>query len=208
MSNRNFAKKVWLMIKQIVLASKNKGKVSEIAEILKAINIKVVSMEDVGFDEDIKETGSTFEENALIKAKTIYNKLRCPVLADDSGLEVEYLANAPGVFSARFAENDDKRIQKLLYLLDGVSESKRKARFVCSMVLVINDDEVIITKGTVEGYIAKERQGDNGFGYDPIFYVPQYKKTMAQLETEIKNQISHRAKALQNLVEQLEKYNM
>lgn len=196
------------MIKQVILASKNRGKVSEIGEILKSIDIKVVSMEDVGFNDDIKETGNTFEENALIKAKAIYHKLGCPVLADDSGLEVEYLDNAPGIYSARFAESDDKRIEKLLGLLDGVSEPKRKARFVCVMVLYINDDEVIVTKGTVDGYIAKERKGDNGFGYDPIFYVPQYKRTMAQLTSDIKNQISHRARALQSLVNELENYNM
>ena len=196
------------MIKQVVVASKNKGKVSEIREILKAIGIKVVSMEDIGFSDDIKETGKTFEENALIKAKAIYQRVGCPVLADDSGLEVEYLDNAPGIFSARFAENDDKRIQKILNLLDGVLEQDRKAHFVCVMVLYINDDEKIVSKGVVDGYIAKERAGDNGFGYDPIFYVPQYKKTMAQLTSDVKNQISHRANALKNLVSELEKYNM
>ena len=196
------------MIKQVVVASKNKGKVSEIREILKAIGIKVVSMEDIGFSDDIKETGKTFEENALIKAKAIYQRVGCPVLADDSGLEVEYLDNAPGIFSARFAENDDKRIQKILNLLDGVLEQDRKARFVCVMVLYINDDEKIVSQGIVDGYIAKERAGDNGFGYDPIFYVPQYKKTMAQLTSDVKNQISHRANALKNLVSELEKYNM
>ena len=196
------------MIKQVVVASKNKGKVSEIREILKAIGIKVVSMEDIGFSDDIKETGKTFEENALIKAKAIYQRVGCPVLADDSGLEVEYLDNAPGIFSARFAENDDKRIQKILNLLDGVLEQDRKAHFVCVMVLYINDDEKIVSQGIVDGYIAKERAGDNGFGYDPIFYVPQYKKTMAQLTSDVKNQISHRANALKNLVSELEKYNM
>ena len=196
------------MIKEVVIASKNKGKVREINEILGPIGIKVISMQDIGFDEDIKETGKTFEENALIKAKTIHQKVGCAVLADDSGLEVEYLEGAPGIFSARFAENDEKRIQKMLTLLDGVPEQKRKARFVCVMVLFINDNEKIVARGVVNGYISKESHGDNGFGYDPIFYVPQYKRTMAQLTSDIKNKISHRAKALQELVTKLEKYNI
>lgn len=195
------------MIKEIIIASKNKGKISEICKILEPMNIKVLSMADIGFNEDIEETGTTFEENALIKARAISKMSGKVVLADDSGLEVEYLDNAPGVFSARFEKTDDKRIQKLLTLLEKVPEEKRKARFVSVMVLFIDDDKQIIARGEVSGYIAKERSGDNGFGYDPIFYVPEYKKTMAQLASDVKNQISHRAKALEKIAREIESYN-
>lgn len=195
------------MINEIVVASKNKGKVSEIRKILEPINIKVLSMEDIGFNEDIQETGSTFEENAKIKAQEIYKKSGNVVLADDSGLEVEFLDNAPGVYSARFAPNDNERIKKLLNLMDKVPQEKRKARFVCAMVLFINNEEFIIKKGIVNGYITKEAKGTNGFGYDPVFYVPKYKKTMAELDIETKNRISHRAKALEQIIETVKLYN-
>ena len=195
------------MIKEIVVASKNKGKVSEIKKILKPLDIKVYSMEDIGFNDDIEETGKTFEENAKIKAQEIYKKTGKVVLADDSGLEVEYLNNAPGVFSARFAPTDDERIKKLLGLMDKVPEKDRKARFVCAMVLFIDNDTQITKKGIVEGYISLERKGTNGFGYDPIFYVPQYEKTMAELASDVKNKISHRANALAKIIESIKEHN-
>lgn len=196
------------MIDEIVVASKNKGKIKEIRNILSGTDIKVVSMEEVGFNEDIEETGKTFYENALIKAGAIYDKTKSVVLSDDSGLEVEYLDNAPGVYSARFAQNDDARIEKLLGLLQNVPENKRKARFVCSMVLYINEQYYVSAEGTVDGYIATDRNGSKGFGYDPVFYLPEYHKTMAEVSENVKNKISHRAKALEQIVQKIKELNV
>ncbi|MBP5426793.1 MAG: XTP/dITP diphosphatase [Clostridiales bacterium] len=193
---------------EIVVASKNKGKIKEIRNILSGTDIKVVSMEEVGFNEDIEETGKTFYENALIKAGAIYDKTKSVVLSDDSGLEVEYLDNAPGVYSARFAQNDDARIEKLLGLLQNVPENKRKARFVCSMVLYINEQYYVSAEGTVDGYIATDRNGSKGFGYDPVFYLPEYHKTMAEVSENVKNKISHRAKALEQIVQKIKELNV
>lgn len=195
------------MIDSIVLASKNKGKIKEISDMLRGSNIKVVSMEEVGFDDDIEETGETFYENALIKAKAIHDKTHSVVLADDSGLCVEYLDNAPGVYSARFAPSDDERIDKLLGLLQGLPEEKRKAKFVCDMVLYISSSEQVSVQGEVEGYITTKRIGNNGFGYDPIFYLPKYDKTMAEVSLEVKNKISHRARALFKIVSSIKELN-
>ena len=187
----------------IIFASSNKGKINEVKKVLEPYNIRILSMEDVGFFDDIEETGSTFLENAIIKAKAVYAKTGGMVLADDSGLEVKYLNNAPGIFSSRFAEDDEKRIGKLLKLLDGVPRDDRKARFVCAMVILQNGASNIVAEGTVEGYITNEPCGENGFGYDPIFYVPQYKKTMAELPSNVKNKISHRARALGEILKRI-----
>lgn len=195
------------MIDTIVLASKNKGKIREIRNKLVGTNIKVVSMEQAGFSDDIEETGKTFYENAQIKARTIYDKTRSVVLADDSGLMVEYLDDAPGVYSARFAPSDDERIEKLLSMMSGVPDNERKAKFVCEMVLYLNPNEQVSVRGEVLGYIMKERRGSNGFGYDPIFYLPQYDKTMAEISQEEKNKISHRAKAIEQIVDRILKLN-
>lgn len=191
------------MINSIVFASNNEGKIKEIREIFGNYGIKILSMRDVGFLDDIEESGSTFLENATIKARAVYSKIGGMVLADDSGLEVDYLNNAPGVFSSRFAKNDEKRIDKLLKLLEGVPDDKRKARFVCSMVLLGDNDKKIEAQGVLDGYITKEKFGRNGFGYDPVFYLPDYKKTMAEVSCDIKNKISHRARALNIVLDKL-----
>lgn len=191
------------MIDSIVFASNNEGKIKELKKIFGANKIEVLSMRDVGFFDDIEETGSTFLENAMIKAITVYSKIGGVVLADDSGLEVDYLNKAPGVFSSRFAENDEKRIKKLLRLLEGVPREKRTARFVCNMVLLSDKYEMIKAEGIIDGYIIERACGENGFGYDPVFYLPDYKKTMAEVSSDIKNRISHRARALDIVLDKL-----
>lgn len=194
---------------RLIVASNNNHKIQEIKEILKPLGVDIVSMREAGIDIEIVEDGSTFEENAYKKAKTIYDLTNEAVLADDSGLEVYALNNAPGVYSARFAGeecNYQKNNEKLLRLLDGVSYQERGARFVCVMVLITKEGEVIKSIGTIEGKIATELKGENGFGYDPLFIVPSLNKTFAQLSEDEKNKISHRAKALDNLRNSLKQY--
>ncbi|MDF2524294.1 MAG: non-canonical purine pyrophosphatase, rdgB/HAM1 family [Clostridiales bacterium] len=185
-----------------MIATKNKGKIKEIREILKELPFEIVSMTEAGFNEDIEENGSTFEENALIKAREIMKASGGIVMADDSGLEVDFLNGAPGIFSARFGgegASDTDRNNKLLGLLENVPFEKRTARFVCAIAVVFQDKEELVLKGTCEGYIAFKPSGSNGFGYDPLFYLPEFDKTMAEISSEDKNGISHRSKAL-NLV--------
>ena len=193
-------------MKKFVVATKNKGKLKEIAEILDGLNLEVVSMEQVGVDEDIEEYGSTFEENALIKAKEVYKRTGELVMADDSGLEVDFLNGAPGIYSSRFAgegASDEDRNNKLLAMLKDVPFENRKARFVCAIAVVLPDGSHFTVRGTCEGYIAFEPIGTNGFGYDPLFFLPEYDKTAAQLEASKKHEISHRGKALKLMLEQL-----
>lgn len=193
-------------MKKFVVATKNKGKLKEIAEILDGLNLEVVSMEQVGIDEDIEEYGSTFEENALIKAKEVYKRTGELVMADDSGLEVDFLNGAPGIYSSRFAgegASDEDRNNKLLAMLKDVPFENRKARFVCAIAVVLPDGSHFTVRGTCEGYIAFEPIGTNGFGYDPLFFLPEYDKTAAQLEASKKHEISHRGKALKLMLEQL-----
>jgi len=195
-------------MRKFIVATKNKGKIKEIEKILVGLPLDVISMEQVGIYSDIEESGSTFEENALIKAQELHKLTGEMVMADDSGLEVDYLNGAPGVYSARFAgerATDEDRNCKLLNLLDGVPFEKRKARFVCAIAVVLPDGKSFIEKGICDGYIALTPQGSNGFGYDPLFYIPEYDMTMAQLDPDIKNRISHRAKALRAMVEKLKK---
>lgn len=195
-------------MKKLIVASRNKGKLNEIREILKDFPIEVVSMVEAGISDDIEETGSTFEENARIKARTVHKITGKMVMADDSGLEVDWLNGAPGVYSSRFAgegASDIDKINKLIGLLEGVPFEKRKARFVCAIAVILQDGELFTVTGTCEGYITEEPRGENGFGYDPVFYLPKYGKTMAQLETSQKNSISHRGKALRMMVEELKK---
>ena len=191
------------MTGSIVFASNNEGKIRELKKIFGDYGIKVLSMKDVGFLDEIEEIGSTFLENAVIKAEAVYSKIGGMVLADDSGLEVDYLNNAPGVFSSRFAATDEERIGKLLNLLEGVPREKRTARFVCNMVLLGDKYERIEAKGVIDGYITERAHGKNGFGYDPVFYLPDYEKTMAEVSCDIKNKISHRAKALNIIIDKL-----
>lgn len=149
------------------------------------------------------EDGETFEENAHLKAKAVYDICRCPVVADDSGLEVDFLDGAPGIYSARYAgegASDEQRIQKILGELDGVDESMRTARFVCAMYCILDDDTEYSVRGTMEGFIGTEPLGENGFGYDPIFMVDE-DTSVAMLPAEEKNRISHRASALRQLTD-------
>ena len=191
-------------MKKFIVATKNSGKLNEIKEILKDTEYDVVSMIDIGYNDEIEENGATFEENAMIKASALYQFCGQTVLADDSGLEVDALGGAPGIYTARFAgegATDLQKIEKLLDLLKDVPFENRKARFVCSIALILDNGEKFVVKETCEGYINERLEGSNGFGYDPIFYVAQYKKTMAQLDVEIKNSISHRGKALKKMLQ-------
>lgn len=194
---------------KIIIASNNNHKIKEIKEILSQFPFEVLSLKEANIDIDVEETGSTFMDNAEIKASEIYKIADGNmVLADDSGLAVESLNGAPGVFSARFAGehgNTKANNEKLLYLLDGAKEEQRKAKFICAMVLIINEDEIIKVQGEVDGIITAEFRGEEGFGYDPLFFVKKYNKTFAQMSNEEKNAISHRGRALDKLMSELKK---
>jgi XTP/dITP diphosphohydrolase len=193
---------------RLIVATKNKGKLEEIAQILAPFSWEVVSMSQIGITIDVEETGSTFEENALIKAESIRRLSGEMVLADDSGLEVDYLDGAPGIYSARYAgegATDADRNRKLLDALKGAPADQRTARFVCAVALVFPDGSSVTARGTCEGSIASEPAGSNGFGYDPLFYVPELEKTVAQMDPELKNSISHRGNALRKLAGELER---
>ena len=196
-------------MKKIILASNNKGKIAEVKEILKDMNVEVISMKEAGLDVDIEENGITFEENALIKAEAIMKMTGEITIADDSGLEVDYLNKEPGIYSARYMGHDtsyDIKNNAIIQRLDGVKGTDRSARFVCAMAVVFPDGKNIIARGTMEGLIADKPMGETGFGYDPIMYLPEYQKTSAQLSSEEKNKISHRGKALEKLKTQLQEY--
>lgn len=195
--------------KTIVFATKNHAKMKEIHEILDGLGIKVISMEEAGIDVDVIEDGTTFEENAIKKAEEIMEKTGTIVLADDSGLEVDYLDKEPGIYSARYGGVDTPyKIKNKLIIdrLEGVIDSKRTARFVCVIAAAFPDGHVETTRGTIEGRIGYEEKGDNGFGYDPIFYVSEYGMTTAEMPSEVKNLISHRGKALRAMKDILEEY--
>ncbi len=192
----------------LVIASNNKHKIAEIKEILANEFENILSMAEAGIFDDIEENGITFEENALIKAKYVAEKLECAVLADDSGLEVEELDGKPGVYSARYAGepcDDDANNDKLLSEMQNVDN--RKAQFTCAIALVRYGMTDLIAKGHCKGEILHSRRGDNGFGYDPLFYMDYMGKTMAELNSDEKNKISHRFKALMELKGMLEKEN-
>ena len=187
-------------MKEIIVASTNEGKIKEIRAMLSEIGIEVKSIKDVFEEEiEIEENGKTFQENALIKAQTICEMIDKPTLADDSGLEVDAMDGAPGIYSARFMGHDTSYDIKNQYIIDAVKGKERGARFVCAMALCIPDEEPILIEEYFDGEIYDHIEGENGFGYDPIFYVPELKKTSAQLSLEEKNQYSHRAKALKKL---------
>lgn len=193
-------------MKSIILASNNKDKVKEVKEILKGYDI--ISMKEAGINVDIEENGTTFEENALIKARAIMKLTGQITMADDSGLEIDYLNKAPGVYSARFMGHDtsyDIKNKALIQKLEGVKGSDRSGRFVCAIAVCFPDGREIVKRGTMEGLIAEEIKGDNGFGYDPIVYLPEYGKTSGELAPEEKNKISHRGKALALIKEELDK---
>lgn len=189
-------------MKEIVFATGNENKMREIRMILGDLDAHILSMKEAGISADIIEDGETFEENAKIKACAIAKETDAIVLADDSGLEIDYLNKAPGVYSARFMGEDtsyDIKNQAILDKLKGVPKEQRGARFVCAICAAMPDGSTHITRGTIEGMIGYEMKGENGFGYDPIFYVPQYSCYSAQLLPEQKNAISHRGKALMEM---------
>lgn len=187
-------------MKELVIASTNKGKIKEIKTMLEGLDIKVLSLSDV-FEEvpDIEENGSTFQENALIKAREIACLVHKPVLADDSGLEVDALNKQPGIYSARFLGYDTSYDIKNQYIIDAIKGKTRSARFICAMALIIPGKEPFVIEGVMEGMIHDKIEGTNGFGYDPIFYYPPCKKTGGQMSIEEKNKYSHRAQALRQL---------
>lgn len=194
-------------MRKIIVATCNQDKIKEIREILAGDGIEYVSLEDEGLkDIDIKEDGSTFEENAVIKAKTVSEATGLMVLADDSGLEVDYLGGAPGIYSARYMGEDTSYTIKNNHIIEELKDAEgdeRSARFVCAMACVFPGGRVITTEGKVEGRIAYEEKGENGFGYDPIFYLPEKGCTTAQLKPEEKNAISHRGRALRAMHKRL-----
>lgn len=196
-------------MKKVIVATGNEGKMNEIRQILKGENIVFSSLKDENLqDVEIVEDGDTFEANAIIKARKISNLTGQMVLADDSGLEVDYLDKAPGVYSARYLGEDTPYTVKnnhIIRLLDGVEGEKRSARFVCVIACAFPDGHTITTRGTIEGRIGYEEKGTNGFGYDPIFYVPEFGCTTSELSPEEKNQVSHRGKALTAMYEELKK---
>jgi len=195
-----------IIMKKIIFATSNEGKMKEIREILKDLDIELLSLKEAGLNPDIEENGTTFEENAIIKAKAVSELTGEIVLADDSGLEVDYMDKAPGVYSARFMGENTSYGIKNQYIIDQLkpsSEEERSARFVCVIACAFPNGEVITRRATIEGFIAKEICGENGFGYDPIFYVPQYHCTTAQMKPEHKNEISHRGKALRAMREEI-----
>ena len=196
-------------MKRIIFATGNKNKMIEIREILKDLNMEVLSMKEAGYDIDTEENGTTFEENAKIKAVALARECDDIVLADDSGLEIDYLNKAPGVYSARFMGEDTSyeiKNQALIDKLEGVPKEERTARFVCAICAVVPGHEPITVRGTIEGYIGWEPAGENGFGYDPIFYVHDLDCSTAELSMEEKNARSHRGNALRMIREALKNY--
>ena len=187
-------------MQRVIFATGNADKMREIREILSDLPVEVVSMKEAGIVADVVEDGSTFEENAIIKAKAIMEIAHEVVLADESGLEIDYLNKEPGIYSARYmGEHTSYRIKNanLIERLNGVPDEKRTARFVCAIAAAFPDGSVETTYGTIEGRIGYEEKGENGFGYDPIFYVPEFGCTTSELTEEQKNAVSHRGNALQ-----------
>ena len=187
-------------MEKIIIASNTAGKLREFQAILKPFGLEVISQREAGFTQDVEETGTTFAENAAIKAQAVYAAMHCPVIADDSGLMVDALDGAPGVYSHRFAgegATDADRNAKLLHELDGVPAEKRTARFVCALCYLDADGTPQAFSGVCEGVIGTEPRGENGFGYDPLFYVDG--KSMAEMTEAEKNRISHRGRALEQL---------
>ena len=194
---------------KIIFATGNKDKLREIKEILSDCDVDIRSMKEAGINVDIVEDGQTFEDNALIKARAIAAHTDAIVLADDSGLEIDYLNKEPGIYSARYLGEDTPYSVKnatLIQRLEGVPEEQRTARFVCAIAAVLPDGRELTTRAAIEGRIGYDEKGKNGFGYDPIFYVPEFGKTTAELTEEEKNQVSHRGKALELMKEELKKY--
>jgi len=196
-------------MRKVIFATSNSGKMKEIREILGDLEIELLSLKEAGIHPVIDENGTTFEENAIIKAKTVMELTGEIVLADDSGLEVDYLDKAPGVYSARFMGEDTSYETKNQYIIDHLSAvkgDKRSARFVCVIACAFPDGKVITRSGTAEGLISDRICGNQGFGYDPIFYVPEYSCTTAEMPSKCKNEISHRGKALRAMKDVIRDY--
>ena len=185
---------------KVVLASKNKHKWEEIRKITEKLDIQLVMESDLGVDIDVEETGSTFEENSLQKARAVMEATGLPALADDSGIAVDALNGEPGIYSARYGFDDSLddwgRLQLLLKNMEQVPDGQRQGKFVCVITMITPEGEVIQARGEVHGTILRAPAGEGGFGYDPIFYYPPFGKTLAEVPAEMKNQVSHRAKAL------------
>lgn len=203
-------------MQKIIFATGNQGKMREVRAILSDTGAEILSMKEAGVSLEIEEDGTTFTENAVIKAKAVVEALAgkkelgegCVVLADDSGLEIDCLGGEPGIYSARYLGEETPfsiKSRDLLRRLEGVADEERTARFVCAIAAVWPGGEVAAALGTIEGRIGYELRGDNGFGYDPIFYLPEYGRTAAQLSDEEKNQISHRSRALEQMKPELMK---
>jgi len=200
---------------QMIFATGNQGKMREIRAILCDCDAEIISMKEAGLDLKIEENGTTFEENAMIKARAVADALAGQgkrqtyvVMADDSGLEIDCLNGEPGVYSARYLGEEtpfDIKSRDFLRRMADMPEEKRNARFVCAIAAIFPNGETVTTKGIVEGRIGRELRGNNGFGYDPIFYLPEYGRTAAELSDEEKNQISHRSRALGLMKEELKK---
>lgn len=191
---------------RIIFATGNEGKMREIRMIMADLGVEILSMKEAGISADLEENGATFEENAMIKAKGIAALCDDLVLADDSGLEIDALNKEPGVYSARYLGEETSyhfKNANLIQRLEGVPEEKRTARFVCAIAAVLPDGRTLSVKAAMEGRIGYEERGENGFGYDPIFMLPEYGKTTAELSPEEKNKLSHRGKALRLMKEML-----
>lgn len=189
-------------MKEIIIATKNKGKAKDFEQLLEPMGYKVLTLHDVAPHMDVEETGETFEANAILKAEAIAQELQTTVIADDSGLEIDALDGEPGVYSARYSgneRNDESNIDKVLQKMVQVPDDEKTARFRCVLALASPGKETILFEGTCEGLIIDERKGDNGFGYDPIFYVPALDKTMAEMEPSEKASVSHRGNAIREL---------
>ncbi|CDC07774.1 non-canonical purine NTP pyrophosphatase [Lachnospiraceae bacterium CAG:364] len=195
-------------MRRLIFATGNEHKMVEIREILGELPVEILSMKDIGIKADIVENGNTFEENALIKAKEVCKLAGEMVLADDSGLEIDYLNGEPGIYSARYMGEDTSyhiKNQNLIDRLEGVPDEKRTARFVCAIAAAFPDGRSFVVRGTIEGIIGYEERGTNGFGYDPIFYLPERGVSTAEIPPEEKNSISHRGNALRKMKELLER---
>lgn len=197
-------------MKKLIVASNNAHKISEIKEMLSKFDLKVLSLKEAGINVDVEENGTTFMENALIKARAI--KALCKdemVLSDDSGLAVEALNGAPGIYSARYCGehgNDVENNKKLIKEMEGIPFENRNAKFVCAMALIVDDKNEVQVQGEVEGFILENYEPCEGFGYDPLFYVPELKATFNDVSSEVKNSMSHRGRALEKLTVEIEKY--
>ncbi|MCI8813655.1 MAG: RdgB/HAM1 family non-canonical purine NTP pyrophosphatase [Lachnospiraceae bacterium] len=193
-------------MKKLIFATSNEEKMKEIREILADGDYEILSMAQAGFRVDVEENGATFEENARIKAQAVHDVSHTLVLADDSGLEIDYLNKEPGILSARYmGENTSYQVKnaKLLERLQGIPMERRTARFVCAVAAVFEDGRCVTVRETMEGYIGYEARGDNGFGYDPIFYMDPEGPSNSQLSMEEKNRLSHRGKALKAMKKEL-----